>query len=278
MSDNLLVTTDWLEQHLNEPNLCVVDIRGRVKPASEPPPHYFAHRAEYDESHIPGAVFVDWTTDIVEPGSISYDVTNPQRYKELMESLGIGDNSYVVAYDDANGMFAARLWWTLQYYGHEDVAVLDGGWQKWCSEGRAVTGAIPDTASVTFTPQTQKKWVSDADDILTNQPILMDVRSVAEFAGESSRAKRRGHIPGALNIPRSTLVSAQGTLKPVIELQQIFAEAGISLDAPDVVVYCNSGVSSSYGLLALRKAGLRGGRVYDGSWKDWGNDDNRAIE
>jgi thiosulfate/3-mercaptopyruvate sulfurtransferase len=250
-----------------------------VIPASNPPPHYFAHHDEYEESHIPDAVFIDWTSDIVEPDSHSYDVANPQRYKSLMESLGIGDDSFVVAYDDANGMFAARFWWTLQYYGHESVSILDGGWQKWIAENRPISSDIPELKDVIFTPNIQSDWNSTASYIQENEIVLIDVRSPAEFAGESSRAKRKGHIPGAVNIPRSTLVSENGTLKSIEELQSIFASASISLDSgTDIVVYCNGGVSASYGLIALKKAGLQGGRVYDGSWKNWGNDDSKPIE
>lgn len=278
MTDNLLVTTDWLAKHLRDDDLRVVDIRGKVLPASEPLPHYYAHRADYDVSHIPGAVFVDWTTDIVEPGSHSYNVANPQRYQQLMEALGIGDNHFVVAYDDAEGMFAARFWWTMHYYGHEQVAVLDGGWQKWLAESRPVSSEKSQIIPAIFTPKLQPKWNTTADAILEQHPILIDARSPAEFAGESSRAKRKGHIPGAVNIPRTTLVAQDGTLRPIAELQRIFSDAGISLDVDNVVVYCNSGVSSAFGLLALQKAGLKGGRVYDGSWKDWGNDDTKWIE
>jgi thiosulfate/3-mercaptopyruvate sulfurtransferase len=278
MADNLLVTTDWLAQHLTDENLRIVDIRGRVLPASQPLPHYYAHRTAYEESHIPRAVFIDWTSDIVEPDSPSYDVANPQRYQALMESLGIGDEEIVVTYDDADGMFAARFWWTMQYYGHEQVAILDGGWQKWIVEKRPVSSEMPEIKPATFTPKPQSTWNSTANDIVEEQPVILDVRSPAEFAGESSRAKRKGHIPAAINIPRSQLVSSDGTLRPVADLQQIFADAGLPLDAPDVVVYCNSGVSASYGLIALQKAGLKGGRIYDGSWKDWGNDDTKSIE
>jgi thiosulfate/3-mercaptopyruvate sulfurtransferase len=280
MTDNLLVTTDWLAEHLHDDNLRIVDIRGKVLPASEPMPHYHAHRNDYEVSHIPGAVFVDWTTDIVEPGSISYDIANPQRYKAIMEALGIGDDTFVVAYDDAEGMFAARLWWTMNYYGHEQVSVLDGGWQKWLAENRPVTSEKPEIKAAIFTPNPQPEWNTTADDILEKHPMLIDARSSAEFAGEVSRTKRNGHIPGAVNIPRTKLVTKEGTLRPVEELQQIFADAGIgiTLDAKNVVVYCNSGVSSSYNLLALRKAGFSGGRIYDGSWRDWSKDDTKSIE
>lgn len=280
MSENLLVTTEWLAAHLQDENLRVVDIRGRVIPASEPLPHYYAHREQYHESHIPGAVFVDWTDDIVEPGSHSYDIANPERYASLMSRLGIGHHTFVVAYDDANGMFAARLWWTLNYYGHSQVAVLDGGWQKWLAEKHPITADIPEILPAVFIPHINPEWNKSANDILngTHGMQLVDMRSPEEFAGKSSRAKRGGHIPGAVNLPRTDLLATEGTLLPPEQLRAAFVNAGIQLDAPETVLYCNGGVSASYGLLALKVLGVKNASVYDGSWKDWGNDDSKPIE
>lgn len=277
-----LVTTEWLHNHLDDANIRVIDIRGHVLPASQPPPHYFAHADDYAESHIPGAVFVDWTTDITNPDSPNgTQIATPDAYAALMGRLGVDADTFVVAYDDANGMFAARLWWTLQYYGHERAAVLDGGWTKWLAEDRPVTAAIPQITPTVFQPNPTPALRRTADEVaasLGGDGVLIDVRSPGEFAGEASRAARAGHIPGALNLPRKTLVGEDGTLGDLDHLRAQFAEAGITADTPDVVVYCNSGVSASYGLLALRLAGVRDVAVYDGSWKEWGNDDARPIE
>lgn len=273
MNEQLLVGTAWLAEHLGDAHLRIVDIRGHVLSASEPPPHYHSHRSDYDTAHIPGAVFVDWTADIVEPDSTTYDVANPQRYAALMSRLGIDDTMQVVAYDDAGGMFAARLWWTLNYYGHHRVAVVDGGWQKWLVEGRPTTAETPQFEATTFVARPQDGWRSDAMMIEAGGMQLLDVRSPAEFAGEASRALRAGHIPGAVNLPRKRLLEEDGTLRSSEALRTLFSAAGVDLETADVVVYCNSGVSASYGLLALRAAGYRNGRVYDGSWKDWGNSD-----
>lgn len=277
MAETLFVTTEWLNEHLQDDNLRVVDIRGRVLPATEPPPHYKSHHDEYKESHIPGAVFVDWTTDIVEPGSPSYDIANADRYAALMSHLGIGPQTQVVAYDDANGMFAARMWWTLRYYGHEQVAVLMGGWQQWVAEGRPTTANEPEVTPTTFVPQVNHTLRATADDIKGGNQLL-DVRSVAEFTGEASRAQRMGHIPGAVNWPRKAMLDEAGQLLPAVELRGYLAELGIDDDQDDVIVYCNSGVSASFGLMALEAAGIRNGRVYDGSWKDWANNPDRPIE
>jgi len=283
MVENLFVTTTWLAENLNRPDVRVIDIRGRVLPASEPLPHYFSHNDDYLKSHIPGAVFVDWTTDIVEPDSPTYDVANPERYAQLMSRLGIDQGVQVIAYDDAGGMLAARLWWTLNYFGHTAVAVLDGGWQKWLSEDRPVDAEIPQIIPRTFSARINPQWRADVTDVQAEGVVLLDVRSVAEFNGETSRARRRGHIPGAVNLPRKQMLTDTGELLSLNELKARLQSSGIPLEhrpghaETDVIVYCNSGVSASFGLMALRAVGYQGGRVYDRSWKEWGNRDNLPI-
>lgn len=277
----LLVTPEWLETSLTDPCLRIVDIRGHVRPAGSPHPHYYAHRAEYEESHIPGAVFIDWTLDITDPADPRRaQIAPPDAFADAMARCGIGPGTVVIAYDDFGGIFAARLWWALNYYGHTDVAVLDGGWQRWTREGRPVTHEIKAPARETFVPRIQAGLRRTADQIQAATgpgQMLIDVRSPEEFAGRESRARRFGHIPTAINIPRASLIAPEGTLPPLDDLRAQFAAACID-DHADTVFYCNGGVSASYGLLAWRAAGLSGGSVYDGSWKDWGNDDTRPVE
>lgn len=272
-----LVTTEWLAEHLQDDKLRIVDIRGKVLPATEPPPHYYSHRDDYLTSHIPGAVFVDWTTDIVEPGSPSYDIANPERYAALMSERGIGDDTLVVAYDDAQGMFAARMWWTLGYYGHDAVRVLDGGWQKWLAENHPVTDVIPQPESATFTPRVNAGLHSTAEEIRQHQPMLLDVRSPQEFAGEASRASRTGRIPGSVNVPRKQMLRDDGRLLEPEHLRETFRVAGLDLSYSGIVTYCNSGVSASFALLALEQVGVVNASVYDGSWKDWANNSDNPV-
>lgn len=275
----MIVSTDWLHQHLHDDTLRIIDIRGHVIPASEPRPHYFSHHAEYQHSHIPGAVFVDWVHDITDPDSPNgTQIAPPDAYAALMRHLGISDETFVVAYDDANGMFAARLWWSLQYYGHPRAAVLDGGWDRWIAESRPTTADIPQFAEGNFTPRPNHHLRRTIDEVAAaqGQAVLVDVRSPEEFAGESSRAKRAGHIPGAINLPRNVLLTPDGTLQAVNDLQARFTAEGIQAE-DEVIVYCNAGVSASYVMLALKLAGYDRVAVYDGSWKEWGNDDRRPI-
>ncbi len=271
-----LLSTAWLEKHLNDAGIRIIELRGKVLPPTEPAPHYFTDRAGYDEGHIPNAVFVDWQVDIIEPGSPSNDVAGPERFAALMSDLGISEDSTVVIYDNAASMFACRLRWALRYYGHENVFVLDGGWDKWCAEARPVSAEIPQIDKASFVPRINAALKATQADILSGIKTaalqLVDVRSPAEFAGEASRAQYGGHIPSAVSLPRKTMLADDMTLKSPEALRECFAENGVALDAAETVIYCNSGVSASYGMLALEVAGARNLRLYDGSWKEWGND------
>jgi len=286
--ENNLVTTEWLETNLA--GVRVVDIRGHVRPASDPLPHYYNHREDYRKAHIPGAVFVDWVEEITDPDDPRHaQIAKPERYAEVMRRIGVSDETFVVAYDDAASMFAARLWWSLNYYGHTKVAVLNGGWQKWMAEGRVTTDEIPTFPAGHFTPHPTAPIYRSGEQVLaalgSNQQLI-DVRTPQEFHGEASRAKRGGHIPGAINVPRGKLTDASGLLLPPDQLREQFAAAGVTDESDNVVFYCNGGVSASFGLLALHAAGLANeksdesanGSVYDGSWKDWGNDDSKPVE
>ena len=283
MTTQLLVNTDWLAANLTDPKIRIVDIRGHVAPPTDPLPHYFNHVADYAHSHIPGAVFIDWVHEITDPDDVHHaKIAPPERYQEAMRRHGIDDDTLVVAYDDAQGMFAARLWFALNYYGHENVVVLDGGWTQWVLENRPLTAEVPVVEVGRFVARPRAHWLAFMDEVAQiaarkQAAKLIDVRTLAEFNGAASRAKRKGHIPGAINLVRTRFNTPQGTLLPPEQLREVFAQAGIS-DSEESVVYCNGGVSASYGLLALRRAGFGNTRVYDGSWKEWGNDDDVEIE
>lgn len=271
-----LVTTAWLEEHLDDENLRIVELRGSVLPPTEPPPHYLTDRAGYLTSHIPNAIFVDWQVDIVEPGSPSNDIASPERFRELMSRLGIGNEHNVIVYDNIASMFACRMRWVMRYYGHEAVSVLDGGWERWLAEGRQVTSVVPQFPPTTFVTNENTGLKATAEAIMAGLAEgdlqLIDVRSPAEFTGQSSRAKIAGHIPSAINAPWQSMVNEDLTVKPANELRAILTDLGIELDADDTVLYCNSGVSATFGMLAMEIAGAENLRLYDGSWLDWVSD------
>lgn len=281
-----LVSTEWLHAHLDAPNLRIVDVRGLVKPPTEPKPHYFASRHLYEAGHVPGAVFVDWTRDIVDLADpVPVQVASPQEYAAAMSRLGIGDETTVVAYDANVPFFAARLLWTLRYYGHPSVRVLDGGIGKWQAEGRPLEATQPHYPPAQFTPRVMPDLRRTVDEVfadLHGATLLIDARSPAEFRGEESRAARGGHIPGAQNVFYGTfLAGPHKTFAPRDELRARFAEAGVDVDAAhdlEVVMYCNGGVSALVTALALEIAGGPQAAVYDGSWNEWGNRDDLPLE
>ncbi|RYG71528.1 sulfurtransferase [bacterium] len=291
-----LVTAAWLADHLHHPDLRVVDIRGKVLPPSAPPPRYVAKRNEYDEGHVDGAVFVDWTTDIVDADDpVPAQIARPDGFRRCMERLGIGDDTRVVVYDDYSHMFAGRLHWALRYYGHDAVRILEGGVHAWKAAGFALTTEAPKPPSSarTFTPRARPGLRRTADEVaaaVARGALLIDARGVPQFTGEVSAARRKGHIPTARNVPYPTLLTgAEGAFKPAGELRDAFAAAGVDVDAlsassdasasaREVIVYCNGGVSATVPMTALALLGVTNVALYDGSWNEWGNDDTRPLE
>jgi thiosulfate/3-mercaptopyruvate sulfurtransferase len=279
---DLLVDTGWLADHLGASSLAVVDIRGSIKPPTVPAPHYAAKRDAYQEAHIPGAVFVDWTEDIIEPTApVHMTLAGPARFKALMERLGIGDGTEVIVYDDSGGL-APRLWWALNYYGHREVRLLDGGWTKWVAEGRPVTADVPSPSRAVFSVSIQPGWRASAADVkqAMKDPgvVLLDCRSPEEWRGLIGRGKERGRIPGSKNVPSARALEGEfRTWKPGEELRALYEGGGIVRGLP-VITYCNAGVSASAGLFALRLAGFPAVTNYAGSWYEWESDPANPIE
>jgi thiosulfate/3-mercaptopyruvate sulfurtransferase len=283
LPDGAVVSTEWLAAHLNDPQLHVVDVRGKVLPPGSSP-RYLPKRADYDASHVPGAVFVDWTRDIVDVDDpVPAQIARPEAFARRMGELGVGDDAVVVAYDDYDHAFAGRLAWALRYYGHDGVRVLDGGWSRWIAEGRPVTPDVPRPAPAHFTPRTRDALRRTADQVerALEDPavLLIDARPAEQYVGTMSAAARSGHIPGARNVPYARLVDATGRFLPESELSRVFAEAGIDVRhlPREIVVYCNGGVTCTVPLNALRMLGRDDVAVFDGSWNEWGNDPGRPI-
>ncbi len=280
---NLLVETEWLAHHLNDPAIRVVDIRGIIKPASAPKPWYAASHADYAKDHIPGAVFVDWVEDIVQPDApVPMTVASPERFAALMRRLGIGDQHTVIIYDDDGGHTASRLWWVLNYYGHHAAALLNGGYSKWVAEGRPVTAEAPKHPPASLTPQPQPAWRAMMDELRKaiddRSTVLVDCRGPALFKGEETRGQKPGRIPGSVNLPIGRFVEGpHKTFKSLEELRQTFEAVGATPNKR-VITYCNAGVSASVGLFALHLAGQTNATNYAGSWYDWERDPTNPTE
>jgi thiosulfate/3-mercaptopyruvate sulfurtransferase len=292
----VLVSTEWLAARLDDAGLDagrlrVIDIRGKVM-APGTKPRYLPKRAEYDEAHIPGALFVDWTRDIVDTGDpVPVQVARPEAFAAKMRELGIADDTLVVAYDDYDHIFAGRLAWALRYYGHDEVRILDGGWSRWVAEGRETTrGKAPTTpspaaTSSTFTARVRPELRATADDVANalarTGVLILDARAPDQYEGTVSAAGRGGHIPGAHNVPYARLVDQNtGRFLPQTQLALRFEEAGVDVGRlpPEIIVYCNGGISCTVALNALRMFGRDDVAVYDGSWNEWGSDASRPIK
>jgi thiosulfate/3-mercaptopyruvate sulfurtransferase len=289
-----LVSTDWLADHLHDPDLRVVDARWLGTRDSH---------AAYRSAHIPGAVHLDWARDLSTTiNGLRYMLLPPDDFAAVMSAAGIGDETRVVAYAHRDYSGAARLWWALRYYGHEQVAVLDGGITKWQAEARFVEwGDAPAYPPATFTPRPDAAWLATADEIAAGGDALrvVDTRPPEQYAGRAvwtpegsaflvpdydtidigARAPMRaGHIPGALHLESSLNLDAQSwAYLPTEALRARFEAAGLHPDQR-VITYCGVGISASLGLFALWLAGYRNVALYDSSWEEWGTDGDRPVE
>ncbi len=278
MPDESLVTTDWLEEHLDDPSVRVVDMRGSVTTRQVAPgveeATYRGAVEEYLAGHVPGAVYVDWTVDIVDVDDpVPAQVARPERFAAAMGTRGIGDGTRVVAVDHMGGQFATRLWWALSYYGHDAVSVLDGGWNRWVEEGRPTESGPVAVAPQVFQPRPRPSWRATAAEVrgmLGRDGLqLLDARDAGQFTGARRRGPRGGHIPGAVNVPRELFFAAGGGFLPLDEIRDRIQALGIDAARP-AVAYCNGGVAATVALFHLHRLGASGLTNYDGSWNEWG--------
>lgn len=273
-----LVSTDWLAQHLHDPDLRVVDVRWYLDPSRR-------GAEAYRQAHVPGAAFLDIDLDLSAPGggrgrpAGRHPWPPPEQVARVMGGAGIGAGVRVIAYDDQAGATAARLWYLLRAHGHDAVAVLDGGLTKWMAEGRPLTTEVPVPAAARFEARLQPGSVLGKAEVASRPAgsLLLDARAAERYRGETEPIDpRAGHIPGARNAPYAgNLTGGRAPVfRPPSELRARYAALGAEQAEP--IVYCGSGVTACHDLLALHVAGL-GGRLYAGSWSEWSADPKLPV-
>ena len=262
-----LVDTDWLAQRLNDRNLRIVDMRNNPE--------------EYASGHIPGAVYLAINRTrmaLKEPG---FSLPPDYEIEETLGQLGITPETMVVAYDDLGGLNASRLFFTLDYVGHEKMALLNGGLTEWVAEGRDLSKKVPRVGKMAYGARTKTQRVASARWIVANlgktSVGLVDARSPKEFHGEDVRAKRGGHIPGAVNIEWTENLTDEKIFKPADQLAALYERAGVTKDKT-VVAYCQTMHRGALNYFTLRLLGYPDVRGYDRSWSEWGNDARLPIE
>src|SRR3954464_8054286 len=264
---DVLVDTQWVQDHLNDDGIRVVEV-------DENP-------ALYAEAHIPGAIGFDWKKDLQD--QVKRDFLGPAEFGELFGSHGVGNEHTIVLYGDRNNWFAAYTYWYLKYYGHNNVLLMNGPREKWISEGRPTSTEVPSYEPAKFEAykpddaiRAKRDEVLDSLDANTK---LVDVRSPAEFSGEliamagyeQEGAQRAGHIPGAASVPWAQAVKEDGTFKSADELRELYSGKGV-VNGNDIIAYCCIGERSAHTWFVLHELlGEQNVKNYDGSWTEWGN-------
>jgi thiosulfate/3-mercaptopyruvate sulfurtransferase len=239
---------------------------------------------QYREAHIPGALFAHLDRDLSarKTGSNGrHPLPDPQDFEKWLEKSGLTPKDQAVCYDGGTGAMAARLWWMLRWIGHENVAVLDGGFAKWTKEARPITIDVPHFTSFNYPIKVRADLAVDVRSVekTLGKPLLLDARAPARYRGEQEPIDAvAGRIPGAANRFSSDNLSAAGTFKSPVELKKEFGAVLGSRKPSEVINYCGSGVAACHNLLAMEIAGLKGGKLYAGSWSEWSADPKRPQE
>jgi thiosulfate/3-mercaptopyruvate sulfurtransferase len=280
-----LIDTAQLAARLDDRHVAILDCRFDLRDVD-------AGARQYRTSHIPGAMYMHLDRDLSGPKTGTngrHPLPDPSWFATRLGALGIGNETQIVAYDQDSGGFASRLWWMIRWLGHDAVAVLDGGFARWTADGRPVSAHVEPRASRQFTPRVRSRMLVSARDVdahtgprataaAAGRWLLLDARAPERFRGDVEPLdKAAGHIPGARNHFFRTNIGDAGTFRPAPDLAADFRADLDGASPEDVVCYCGSGVTACQNLLALEHAGLRGAKLYAGSWSEWSSDPSRPI-
>lgn len=272
-----LVSTDWLGERLGDDTVKVLDGSFYL------PAEKRDAKAEFAAAHIPGAQFFDIDEVSDKSSDLPHMFPDEATFAAAVGAMGIGNDDTVICYDGGKMTGAGRVWWMFRAFGHSSVAILNGGMTKWKAEARPTEAGGSSPAPATYTARFDPAFVRSREQLLatieSGDRQILDARSAGRFTGrepEPRAGMRSGHMPGALNLPYTDLIAADGTLKPEAELRAALAGAGIDFGRP-VVTSCGSGVSATVLLLALHQLGHPDLSLYDGSWSEWGSRDDTPV-
>ena len=265
----VLVEGDWLQEHLDDSSLRILSL---------------SSRETYDQGHIPGAVWADPSRLLkTEVDGVRAQVPDASTVEATLGNLGVGKGDTIIVYDDADSKPAARAFWVLKYYGHEDARLLDGGSDKWQADGRATTSEVPGYDAVQYEADAPATGIrATSEEVLAaiedSNSTIVDTRSPDEYAGLDVRSARGGHIPGAINVNWTLNMQYDHTLLPIDELTQLYTDAGVSAEGA-TIVYCQTGTRASMSWFVLTYLlEYENVALYDGSWEEWGNDSTLPVE
>lgn len=278
-----LVGADRLRDRLDDPSLRVFDVSVVFSPA--PPggvPTPLSGRDDWLASHVPGAGFLDLLTDLSDPGAaLPFTVPPEDRFSAAVGAAGVGNDTPVVVYDRQGGAWAARAWWLFRLFGHDDVSVLDGGWEAWIGEGGPTSSGPDAYPPGSFTPHFRPGLFANRDAVVRAladpSTTVVDALPEDHYAGRVAGFRRAGHIAGALNLPSAKMVGEAGRLRSPDEVRALATAIGLPVDGR-VIAYCGGGIAASAVALGLAAAGFRDVAVYDGSLAEWTADPSLPME
>ncbi len=265
---DLVVSNKWLFENLNHPDIAIFDCRFSLANPQE-------GKQQYQTSHIPGSYYLDLNQNLssrVQKHGGRHPLPNIEEFADKLSSMGVNfGQTFVIAYDDSRLAFASRLWWLLRYFGHDKVAVLDGGFSGWLASDYPVTDMLPALRNGKFTPQLQTHMIVDRETVKnsqdSSQTALIDSRENDRYQGiKEPIDKIAGHIKGAINYPWKEVTDANGYILPQQQQNKRWSQLE---NNQEIIVYCVSGVTACVNLLSLELAGIHKGKLYPGSWSDW---------
>jgi thiosulfate/3-mercaptopyruvate sulfurtransferase len=281
--DGPLVSTDWLAQHLNDADLRLFDATIFLKHKPEGGYIPDSGRGEWEAEHIPGAGFLDVSKDLSDQHSdVAFTMPSPQQFATIMANHGVSDDSTVVLYNKGFPMWATRVWWMLRSIGFDNVAVLDGGYEKWKKEGRPTTAEVKRHAPGTLTARPRADMWVDKNAMLEvvegKGPVTVNALSPAIYSGEKNQYGRAGHLPGTYNVYYGDLLDpSTGEFLPPEKLRPLFAQCG-ALESERVIAYCGGGISATMDALAMLICGQDKVAIYDGSMSEWVKDPSLPLK